>query len=46
MGVVNEPIRDSFAEGWEDYSLPAKYLGDGRVREPGHGPGQHGIRQP
>jgi hypothetical protein len=26
VGVVDEPTRDGFDKGWEDYSLPAKYL--------------------
>jgi sulfur oxygenase/reductase len=26
VSVVDEPTRDGFDKGWEDYSLPAKYL--------------------
>ena len=26
VGVVDEPTGDGFDKGWEDYSLPAKYL--------------------
>jgi sulfur oxygenase/reductase len=26
VAVVDEPTRDGFDKGWEDYSLPDKYL--------------------